>query len=54
MKKFTCEEIKLFDKLILNAIGNGNTVNPKPFKPTPEQYKTLHQIAKKLKEQAIV
>lgn len=44
MKKLSSEETELLKALILNGIGNGNTVNPKPFIPTPKQYKTLHSI----------
>lgn len=51
--KLTYEEKDLLEKLILNGIGNGNTVNPNPFTPTPEQYKILYSIMNKLdKEQA--
>ena len=51
--KITYEEKELLEKIILNGIGNGNTINPKPFSPTPEQYKVLYKIMNKLKtEQA--
>lgn len=54
MEKLSSQETELLKALILNGIGNGNTVNPKPFIPTPKQYKTLHSIMIKLdkKEQA--
>jgi len=44
----TEKELALLDKLTLQAIANGNTVNPAAFEPTPEEYKTLHQIRLKL------
>lgn len=51
--KLTYEEKELLEKIILNGIGNGNTVNPKPFSPTPEQYTMLYKIMNKIdKEQA--
>lgn len=45
---FTREENELMQKILLLAEANGNTVNPKPFDPTPEQWKMLHQIINKL------
>ncbi len=48
MEQLLREEAELLKTLILNGIGNGNTVNPKPFIPTPNQYKTLHLIMIKL------
>lgn len=48
MKKISGEEKELLKALILNGIGNGNTVNPDPFIPTPKQYKMLHSIMIKL------
>ena len=48
MEKLSNKEKELLESLILNGIGNGNTVNPKPFIPTPKQYKTLHSIMIKL------
>lgn len=44
----TPEEKALLDRLTLQAIANGNTVNPKAFEPTPEEYKLLHSIRIKL------
>lgn len=44
----TKEELELLDRLTLNAIANGNTVNPTAYDPTPEEYKMLHQIRIKL------
>ena len=41
-------EKELLDKLTLMAIANGNTVNPKAYEPTPEEYKILHDIRIKL------
>ena len=45
-------EAILLKELVLTGIGNGNTVNPKPFVPTPDQYIKLHSIMKSLREQA--
>lgn len=47
-KTMTPEEKALLDRLTLQAIANGNTVNPKAFEPTPEEYKLLHSIRIKL------
>jgi len=44
----TAEERELLDRLTLQAIGNGNTINPQPFDPTPEEYRMLHTIRIKL------
>ena len=44
----TNNEKDLLNKLTLLAIANGNTVNPKPFEPTPEEYQLLHQLRIKL------
>ena len=41
-------ELDLLDRLTLHAIANGNTVFPKPYEPTPEEYKALHTIRIKL------
>lgn len=47
MKKLNYDEKELLKSVLLNAIGNGNTVNPKAFVPTPKQYKLLHSIVQK-------
>lgn len=47
MKELIYEEKELLKEILLNAIGNGNTVNPKTFIPTPQQYKMLHSIIQK-------
>lgn len=38
------KERELLDKITLMAIANGNTVNPKVYEPTPEEYKMLCRI----------
>ena len=43
-------ELDVLAKVLLNAIANGNTVNPEPFKPTPEEYKLLCGIMCKLND----
>ena len=43
------KEVELLDKITLIAIANGNTVSPKVYEPTPEEYKMLHSIRIKLK-----
>lgn len=48
MNELNCKEKKLLKEILLNAIGNGNTVNPKAFNPTPEQYKRLYSIMNKM------
>ena len=40
----TNKQKKLLKELVLVAIGNGNTVNPKPFIPTPSEYKELVDV----------
>lgn len=42
------EEVKLLDKLLLNGIKNGNTVNPETYIPTPEEYRILYDIRNKI------
>lgn len=42
------EEVKLVDKLLLNGVKNGNTVNPEAFVPTPEEYRLLYSIRNKI------
>ena len=37
-------ERDLLDRLTLLAIANGNTVSPKPFVPTPAEYKMLCEL----------
>lgn len=44
----TQEEKDLLDKITLMAIGNGNSVSPTAYVPTPQEYKTLHTIRIKL------
>lgn len=44
----TANEKELLNKLTLLAIANGNTVNPKPFEPSPEEYQLLHQLRIKM------
>lgn len=48
MKELNYEEKELLRAVLLNAIGNGNTANPKPFNPTPKQHKQLYSITNKL------
>ena len=43
-------ERDLLAKVLLNAIANGNTVNPEAFDPTPEEYKLLCGIMCKLND----
>lgn len=43
MKELNYEEKGLLKEVLLNSIGNGNTVNPKAFTPDPKQYKLLHR-----------
>lgn len=38
-------EMKLVYKIVMVAISNGNTVNPKAYDPTPEEWKMLHNVA---------
>ena len=44
----TVDELRLLDRVTLTAIGNGNTVNPVAYDPTPEEYGLLHDIRIKL------
>ena len=44
----TPEEKDLLDRLTLQAIANGNTINPQPFNSTSEEYRLLHTIRIKL------
>lgn len=44
----TVDELALIGRLTLTAIGNGNTVNPVAYDPTPEEYKLLHTIRIKM------
>ena len=37
--------MKLVYKIVMVAISNGNTVNPKAYDPTPEEWKMLHNVA---------
>lgn len=41
-------ELDVLAKVVLNAIANGNTINPVAFHPTPEEYRTLCSIMNKL------
>lgn len=42
----TIKELKLLKALILNAIKNGNRIDPEPYKPKPEEYKLLFELLK--------
>lgn len=46
---FTDTEKQLLIDILLRAYANGNTVTPKPFDPTPEQWKTICSILNKLR-----
>lgn len=48
MNELTKKERELLDRLTLRAIANGNTVEPKAFEPTPEEYRLLHTIRIKM------
>jgi len=41
---FSHEKEELLEEILLNAYANGNTVEPKPFIPTPEQWKMITQM----------
>ena len=47
-KLFNYEETQLLEELILTAIENGNRVELKAFDPTPDQYKMLFKLRKKI------
>ena len=47
-KLFNYDEAMLLESLILSAIENGNRVEPKAFDPTPDQYKMLFKLRKKI------
>lgn len=44
--KLSCDELVLLEKLLLNAISNGNTINPSAFVPNSKEYKQLFEIMK--------
>lgn len=44
----TVDELRLLDRVTLTAVGNGNTVNPVAYDPTPEEYKLLYSIRNKI------
>ena len=48
MIELTTNEKRLLDKITLLAIYNGNHIEPKAIEPTPDEYKTLYDIRKKL------
>lgn len=41
---FSHKNEELLSKILLNAYANGNTVNPKPFVPTPEEWKRIAEM----------
>lgn len=45
---FNYDEAQLLEELIVRAIENGNRVKGKAFNPTPDQYKTLCVLRKKV------
>ena len=47
----TYEETKLAYKVIMQAIKNGNSVNPEPFDPNPTEYRLLCKISNELNEE---
>ena len=48
MEQLTNKERELLDRVTLLVVANGNTVNPKPYNPTPEEYTLMHSIRIKL------
>lgn len=48
MMELTKAERELLDRITLNEIQNGNSVNPKPYNLAPEEYILLHKIRIKL------
>ena len=48
---FTDKEAELIRNIILQAIKNGNTVNPEAFIPTPDEYKAICSIFNKITPQ---
>ena len=47
-KLFNYEEAQLLEELILTAIENGKRVELEAFDPTPDQYKMLLKLRKKI------
>lgn len=46
----TDEQILLIEKLALNEIKNGNTVNPKPCELSNAEYKQLFSIVNEIQK----
>ena len=46
--KLTNKEVEILRKCIVQAIKNGNTVNPEAIDPTPEEYKIFCSILNKI------
>ncbi len=41
-------EARLLIDILMNVHANGNTVTPKPFDPTPEQWRTATKLCTRL------
>ena len=48
MNNLTQSEIELLDRITLFAVYNGNHIEPKAYDPTPEEYKVIFDIRRKL------
>ena len=46
--ELTREQMQVIHDLVWTGINNGNSVTPKAYEPTPDQYKTLCSIANML------
>lgn len=49
MNNLTEKEKALLDRITLLVVYNGNHIEPKAYEPTPEEYRMIFDIRKKLK-----